>query len=241
MHDHAQHALMQGDAAVLPLALCLMGLAGGFSHCAGMCGPFVLPQTQAGLARLPVEALAGFGRLRAGLLLPYHLGRFVTYVGLGALAGGFTGAVAEATGFRWLLAAALIAAAAITLGQALEQAGVIRAPRLPGLGGLLSRRIGPLLDGPGPLGGFALGLALGFLPCGLLYAALAAASGAGGVAAGAAAMAGFVLGTVPALVVVGAAGAALGARLRRWARWVALPLLLLNAGVLLWLAAAAVA
>jgi sulfite exporter TauE/SafE len=55
--------------------------------------------------------------------------------------------------------------------------------------------------------GYALGVALGFLPCGFLYAALAAASAAGGAAAGAVAMAAFALGTAPGLAVAGWAGA----------------------------------
>jgi sulfite exporter TauE/SafE len=58
-------------------------------------------------------------------------------------------------------------------------------------------------------GGLALGLLLGFLPCGLLYTALVAAAASGGPLAGGAAMLAFGLGTVPALVATGLAGHAL--------------------------------
>ena len=81
-----------------------------------------------------------------------------------------------------------------------------------------------------------LGVALGFLPCGFLYAALAAASASARPVLGAAAMVAFGLGTAPALMVVGVAGHAAG---RRWQRGVtaAAPVLMaLNAVLLLALA-----
>ena len=57
----------------LPVSLFLAGLVGGFTHCVGMCSPFVFGQVQ-GEVRLK--------RLGSALLLPYHFGRMATYVGL---------------------------------------------------------------------------------------------------------------------------------------------------------------
>jgi len=54
--------------------------------------------------------------------------------------------------------------------------------------------------------GFGLGLVLGFIPCGLLYAALSTAATLGNPVAGAMGMAAFTVGTVPSLVAVGIAG-----------------------------------
>ena len=59
--------------------------------------------------------------------------------------------------------------------------------------------------GNGRMRGLKLGLALGLLPCGLVYAALAAASASGALLGGLGMLA-FGLGTVPALVVVGLLG-----------------------------------
>lgn len=62
-------------------------------------------------------------------------------------------------------------------------------------------------------GAFAVGLLWGWLPCGLVYAALALALAAGGALAGALIMLAFGLGTLPALISLGFAGrwlAALG-------------------------------
>ena len=80
--------------------------------------------------------------------------------------------------------------------------------------------------------GYALGVVLGFLPCGLIYAALAAAAAAGDPLRGAAAMAAFALGTMPGLIGVGWAGAVFARRWKRLAGVVA-PLALLASAILL--------
>jgi hypothetical protein len=93
--------------------------------------------------------------------------------------------------------------------------------------GLDRRRVGS---------GYALGLALGFLPCGFLYAALAAAASGFSPVLGAAGMLAFGLGTVPTLAAVGIAGQAAG---WRWQRGVAVlsPVVMLGNAALLGLLA----
>ena len=83
---------------------------------------------------------------------------------------------------------------------------------------------------------YGLGVVLGFLPCGLLYGALAAAGGTGSAIDGALAMAAFAVGTVPALVATGWGGLLVRRRLRERGRWIAMPLLIGNAGLMLLLA-----
>lgn len=101
-------------AWVVP-GLVLAGLAGSALHCAPMCGPFVLGQVADGMACLPGAGLCEAARLRAALLLPYHLGRCLTYAGLGAAAGGMGGWLAglpwmgRLSGILLVLAAALFA------------------------------------------------------------------------------------------------------------------------------------
>ena len=85
-------------------------------------------------------------------------------------------------------------------------------------------------------GEYLLGLALGFLPCGFLYAAIAAAAASAQPGMGAVSMAAFGLGTAPVLMAVGITGHAAG---RRWNRGVivaAPALMVLNAILLLALA-----
>ena len=215
----------------LPAGLLLAGLAGSLGHCAAMCGPFVLGQVMADIERAPA-AYGEWRRLAGAALVPYHLGRVTTYVALGALAGTATALFASTPVFGWLSAGLLLVAALLMAAQALGLAVGTRSP----LAAPLTRLATPLSSRQGTMARYGLGVILGFLPCGLLYAALAAAAGTGSAGAGALAMAGFALGTVPALVAVGWAGAMARRRLRGVARWVASPLLGVNALLMLALA-----
>jgi len=137
---------------------------------------------------------------------------------------------------RALLPVLLALGAALMLAQALAHVTAVL-PRLRlalpvALTDRVARLASPLLADPRGLRGFALGLVLGFLPCGLLYGALAAASASGSALGGGLAMAAFALGTVPALVGVGLAGAFFGRRFVPALRAIAVPLLVLNATVL---------
>ena len=177
-----------------------------------MCGGVVLGQVSDRRARLPASHLSECQRLRASALTPYHLGRLTTYAGLGLLAGGGGFAIQSLAGGAGIF---LLIGAALLILQA-------------------ARRLRPAFALPltRTLRGYPLGLALGFLPCGILYAALAAAAATASPLAGAGAMICFGLGTVPSLVVVGLFGAAGGHRFR--ARMTALTpaVLLFNAGLL---------
>ncbi|HZX85481.1 MAG TPA: sulfite exporter TauE/SafE family protein, partial [Reyranella sp.] len=83
---------------------------------------------------------------------------------------------------------------------------------------------------------YGLGVVLGFLPCGLLYGALAAAGGTGSPTDGALAMAAFALGTMPALIATGWGGLLVRRRLHERGKWIATPLLIGNAALMLLLA-----
>ncbi len=243
---NACRSLMAGDIGAslpqfgLPASLLLLGLVGGFSHCAGMCGPFVLSQTGRRLAAQPLDGSSSGGLMLARLagmaLLPYHLGRGSIYILLGGIAGGLLGGTRLLFGHGGLPGYALLLMALVFALQA-------AAHLLPRLGLAASIRLGhfdfatrhaerlahlmaPLFNNPTGFGGFALGLGLGFLPCGLLYTALLAAGASGSALGGALAMAAFTLGTMPALVIVAALGSYAGQRFGAAMRWW-LPLVLL--------------
>lgn len=221
------------DPAGLPVAMLLAGLAGSLIHCTGMCGPFVLGQV---IADADKPARANYGewhRLAGAALVPYHLGRLTTYVLLGAIAGEATGLFASTAAFGWLSGTLLIAAALLLITQAL---GVSLGINGFGLQAWLSRLAGPLAGVTGNAARYGLGVLLGFLPCGLLYGALAAAAGTGSGSSGGLAMAAFALGTMPALIAVGWGGLLMRRKLRGAGRWMSAPLLLGNALVMLTLA-----
>lgn len=220
-------------------SLFLAGLVGSTTHCVGMCGPFVLSQTVARLEAVPAGELREFHRLAGAALVPYHLGRATTYVILGTLAAAFAGRVISLGELRWLPPVLLTLAALFFLAYALQRLPACLPGRGDG-GGWWARRVDPLVRPlfARPLGwrGYVLGLALGFIPCGLLYGAIAGAAASSDALAGAFAMLAFTAGTVPALLVVGLAGHVAGARWRGLALRFAPALMLLNAAALSYLA-----
>ncbi|WP_431285458.1 sulfite exporter TauE/SafE family protein [Humitalea sp. 24SJ18S-53] len=230
---HALDALGADGLPALMAALFLAGLVGGASHCAAMCGPFVLAQVARG------DSLDGgrLQRLGGAMLLPYHLGRAAGYATLGAFAGGFTAVLALLPGLAWVPPVLLLVAAIAMLAQALPAlAALLPRAGLGALPGRLAGLVAPLLDRPGGGRSFLLGVLLSALPCGLLYGALAGAAASGSALAGALAMAAFVAGTAPALVGVALLGRIFRRRAEPALRRVAPALYGLNSLVLLALA-----
>jgi len=194
-------------------ALFIAGLFGGATHCIGMCAPFVLAQS----AGKPLAGVSRWRRLLSMSLLPYHLGRITTYVAIGAMVGAFAGLAMELSGVRWIAVILLLAAGLLFAFQALRGFGA-RLPMTPRLRLLqaiprtITRVSKPLFAARGAGRGYFLGLALGFLPCGMLYAAVMAAAAGGSAAAGAAGMAAFGAGTIPALAALAITGRHLAER-----------------------------
>jgi len=230
----ATETLIAGPAGPV-IALFLAGLAGSPGHCTAMCGPFVMGQVSDRLARLPATRFHATSKLRAGVLLPYHLGRLTTYSVLGALIGLLGSGIVR---LPWMIDAS----AALLLGTA--TVFLISSLRilLPGLGKFLPRfgtgvtlpisRLTRRIDTTTRLGGYALGLALGLLPCGFLYAGLTVAAATASPFWGGLAMTAFGLGTVPSLIVVGVAGHWAAHRLNTITTRIAPLLMLVNAAML---------
>lgn len=216
--------------AVLPLMLFTFGLTGSVSHCAPMCGPFVLAQVGDRLATVPAARLCEATRLESALLLPYHLGRLTTYAALGAAAALLGGLLGYLPWFAHLSGALLLLAALLCLAQAAKR--LLPLPTVPAswVGALARRAVA--IDRRRWLGGLQLGLLLGLLPCGLVYAALAAAGAGGQPWQGALGMLGFGLGTVPSLLAIGLVGHLGGRRWNRVMGRLSAPILLVNGIVL---------
>lgn len=196
-----------------PLAALVAGLLGS-AHCVLMCGGIAgaLGYGSAG------SACAG-QTLRFPLL--YNLGRITSYATAGAVVGGAGGGLLTLLGQPWLriffatLAALVIVVAGVKLAAGSRSFG-----GLDRLGAAAWRRIAPLTRGLFPITtperAFAMGLAWGWLPCGMAYAMLAAAALSGGAGQGALVMALFGIGTLPAMLALGTGAAGLlGPRTRR--------------------------
>lgn len=194
------------------LTALLVGLLGGV-HCVGMCGGIVAALS------LGVTEQQRRGTPRWRILLAYNLGRIFSYTVAGALLGGVGWLAANWSGlyqiqqYLQLAAALFMVALGLYLGgwwQALvlvERAGGLVWARLEPLG----RRFLPVRSAPHAL---MLGLIWGWLPCGLVYSVLVWSVASGSPLKGAGLMFAFGLGTLPNLLLMGAAAAGLAARVR---------------------------
>ena len=206
----------------MPLELSLVFLLGLVSslHCVQMCGPIVLAFS------LPLKRSDA---LRAHL--QYNAGRILTYAFLGAIAGAVGGGI----GMLGRLAG-LASGARIFAGCAMIVAGILMVGLLPSNSLVtiqnrgITKRIGRRLLAP--KGKFTLGLTLGFLPCGLIYAALLKAVDTGSALTGAFTMLAFGMGTAVALLSLGAASSFV--RFPRWSNRLAAVSMMLAGGLLVW-------
>jgi len=187
------------------LALLGLGLVSGV-HCAGMCGGIVVAFSARPRPLLGARALA----LRQ---IVFNAGRITSYAAAGALAG----AAAHLLGALPLQGALYVVANVVLVLVGLQLAGWSRPLRaLEALAAPLWRRLQPLAArltaGRGLPAAYGAGLAWGWLPCGLMYGALAAAAASGSGERAALGMAAFGIGTLPWLLAAGS----LAARLRAW-------------------------
>lgn len=196
-----------------------IGFLGSF-HCMGMCGPLALA--------LPLKEHTPLTRISSALI--YNTGRISTYFVLGFVFG-WLGQGLELWGFqRW---ASIVFGIVMILSVLFPV--LFRSMRI-------DERIGSFLGGFKSV--FArffgkrtygsvlmIGLLNGFLPCGLVYIALAGAIVSGTPLTGGLFMLLFGLGTVPALFAVTMAGSVFGLNFRNFVRRI-IPFVIVLIGLL---------
>ena len=196
----------------------LVGLLGS-THCLGMCGGIVGALTLGlddDIRRSPIRLFP--------YLAAYNLGRITAYATAGAVLGAVSAQVlhfAPPTQAR-LIVKFITGGFMITLGFYLAGwwPGLAALERL---GGRLWKRVEPFgrrfLPVDHPLKALALGYVWGWLPCGLVYSALAWSLTTGDAAQSATLMLAFGLGTLPMLFAMGATARWLGNVVRQpWVR-----------------------
>lgn len=190
----------------------MLGLVSSL-HCAQMCGPIVLALS------LPLSTAQRQQHLLAHL--SYNIGRLVTYTTLGALAGltgqtlGFAGQLAGLENFGALFGGALMFITGLLMLDLLPQRTLQKIDPLQFLLRVL-KPIGTRIASTSAKDKFSLGLLLGLLPCGLIYAALFKAMATGTAWAGGLTMLAFGLGTTSALLLIGLGSAAFSTQLQRF-------------------------
>ena len=170
------------------LAAFFIGLVGSL-HCIGMCGPIAIA--------LPVPDSSNLSFFTGRIL--YNLGRVVTYSFLGAVLGLLGGRIALA-GAQQVVSIILgvVIIIAVLLPQKYKNY-FAQHPLIQKLAQPLKANIGVLFKKGTFSAMFLIGILNGFLPCGLVYVALAGAIASGDAISGAAVMILFGLGTVPAM------------------------------------------
>jgi sulfite exporter TauE/SafE len=197
------------------LLMASLGFLGSFGHCLGMCGPITVAFSLSPGA----SAQGRWHQWRFHLLL--NGGRILSYALVGAAIGAL-GSVLVAGGQMAGVGSLLRRGIALATGLLLVWFGLAqispgRVPSVPLLNPMaqagwhdrLSRAMQALSLHPQRWTPLLLGLVWGLMPCGFLYAAQLKAAETTHLWRGAAAMLAFGLGTLPTMLGVGAATAAL--------------------------------
>ncbi len=179
-------------------------------HCIGMCGPIVVAFDQVfERVELTVAGRSPRGRGVFWAFFCYHVGRIWTYAMLGLLAGWLGAAVRH--GSAWM---GLQRGAGVVISVAVIISGVLLLGVIPGvkLDALLNgcsyqklaaaRWFAALTQSRSTIARLLLGIIMGFLPCGLVYAMLAVAAALPTPWHAALGMIIFGVGTLPSLTAV---------------------------------------
>ena len=167
----------------------ILGLMGSF-HCAGMCGPIAIA--------LPLRGDNYFQKVFGGIL--YNLGRTITYGIMGAVFG-LLGQGLEMVGFQqWVSVIMGILMISSVLFPKLFKSQYDLNKSMFSFVGKLKNALKKLFTQKSYGALFLIGILNGYLPCGLVYIALAGAIGTGSVVYGTFFMILFGLGTLPMLL-----------------------------------------
>lgn len=183
---HCSHLI--ADHGNIFASLAVAGLVGSLTHCSSMCGPLVAAQ----MAYMKDSSSSSHRSL-----LWYHAGRLTTYALLGAVAAGSAHLLFGSRWFPALSGFLLLAAGGLFLLSALKP----RATHACHCGEIPLLR--HLRAWPASTQFYVRGFLLGFMPCGLVVAALLMVATVEHPAVGAAAMLLFGLTTAPVLQMIG--------------------------------------
>lgn len=201
-------------------SLFIFGLLGGFSHCAGMCGPFVLTQVGNRLGKISIEQATVFKKLSGLALLPYHCGRITTYCFITISSSYLSKNLKNIIAFKYLAGFLLFIGALIIFNSTIakikfpfkippnstNESPKVNCGTFSFLKNQLKNLINSLFLNPTGLKNYFLGIVLGFIPCGLVYGAIVTSLSLDNYLAVLLAMLAFGIGTIPALFLTGCGG-----------------------------------
>lgn len=204
---------MQIENLTIIFSLISLGFFGGFSHCTGMCGPFVLTQVSSRLENIKIDQFSNFKKLQSLALFPYHFGRITIYAIIGFFCSLFAKNLRNIAFFNDLSGFLLIFAAIFFLQSFFEKKFLRFSFNNVKMANKAIKKIftdnnflEKLFKNPQGFNGFLLGLILGFIPCGLLYGAFALSAAFANPLLAAFAMFLFGISTFPALFLTASGG-----------------------------------
>ncbi len=196
------------------IAVFLIGLIGGFSHCIGMCGGFVLTYSIKIAENEMAEKQTAWQKIYPHL--SYSAGRILTYTFLGEIFGVIGGTIGLIFSLKNFQGGLQLFAGIIMFFMGLDLAGLFPAlppNSFPGINPF-KKLVGNLFNKVNRSNVFGLGIVLGFVPCGLVYSVGAQAAATQSLLKGGFTMLVFGIGTMPAMLLSGLTANLISARVR---------------------------
>lgn len=180
-----------------------IGLFGSL-HCIGMCGPIAFA--------LPVQDTRPLGTILKILL--YNFGRVLTYSFIG-LVIGLLGSAFHIAGMQKIISIFLGVLMLVAVFFSIQfETSILKIPLVDKLVNTLKSNLSSLLKTPTFSNIFTIGILNGFLPCGLVYLAVAGAISSQNPLQSVTYMALFGTGTIPMMLLISVAGNFVSLRFR---------------------------
>ncbi len=210
----------------LIITLFLIGLANSFTHCIGMCGPIAMGQASLRLMNITPNQMNEKSRLKASLALPYYLGKALTYSLLASFISLFSNMVTDNETVKIIKLIIMsitviifvimtLDSLTIKLNTALIKQSLLKV--MKPYNDLILKLVNNFNFNPIGKQGLVLGMMLGLIPCGLVYAnILTAVNLTNNFILAGLAMFAFGLGTFPGLFIVSYSGQHIMLRWRKF-------------------------
>jgi sulfite exporter TauE/SafE len=181
----------------------VLGLLGSF-HCIGMCGPIAIA--------LPLKQESWFERISSGLT--YNIGRTITYGILGAIFGLLGKGIAVGGLQQWAsIGIGVIMILSVIFPVLFRNINIESATYK--MVGRTKKLFGKMFSIRSYGSLFVIGILNGFLPCGLVYIAIAGAIVLGSIEQGVIYMIAFGLGTIPIMLSLSVLGNVVSMKFRK--------------------------
>lgn len=173
------YGLNYGSLGLL-MTMFVTGIVGSFTHCIGMCGPIAISQMSMRLMNLPKEKMTQRNKVLCAASIPYYIGKSFSYALLAMSWFGLATVTLQSYFIKILGAILMLIAALFFITSAFAVNSRIasnwnRLKVMRSFSNKLVTIVQSFTHNPFGFKGWILGILLGFIPCGLVYASIATA------------------------------------------------------------------